>query len=75
MFQSRNESSEGGGRNMKICCNYNKQGATAGPQKSLMVCSNCKKAYYCSRECQREDWKSHKHYCIAPDDEKLAKSR
>lgn len=26
-------------------------------------CSSCKKVYYCSSECQLEDWKAHKVIC------------
>ncbi|KAG8791102.1 hypothetical protein FRC12_010152 [Ceratobasidium sp. 428] len=29
----------------------------------LMTCSGCKKAKYCSSECQKQDWKSHKKIC------------
>lgn len=27
-------------------------------------CSSCKKVYYCSVECQKDDWKSHKCNCL-----------
>ncbi|EKM57491.1 uncharacterized protein PHACADRAFT_158588 [Phanerochaete carnosa HHB-10118-sp] len=30
-----------------------------------MVCSRCRKLAYCSRDCQRKDWKTHKQYCKA----------
>lgn len=63
------------GQNMKMCRNCNKQGTAAGPQKSLMVCSQCKQAYYCSKECQKEDWKLHKYNCTVVDDKKLVKSK
>jgi hypothetical protein len=31
----------------------------------LMKCNRCKLAYYCSKECQVTDWKSHKKTCEA----------
>lgn len=31
--------------------------------EQLLRCSNCKKVYYCNRECQITDWKSHKSVC------------
>ena len=30
---------------------------------SLSACGNCKLVAYCSKECQRSDWKSHKLQC------------
>jgi hypothetical protein len=32
---------------------------------SLMKCQRCKVSYYCSKECQVTDWKSHKKICKA----------
>lgn len=29
----------------------------------LKRCSQCKRTYYCSSECQKADWKSHKSVC------------
>lgn len=31
--------------------------------KPLMACSKCKRSFYCSKECQKKDWKWHKLYC------------
>lgn len=28
-----------------------------------MVCSRCKISKYCSKDCQKEDWKEHKEHC------------
>ncbi|KZT72389.1 hypothetical protein DAEQUDRAFT_723097 [Daedalea quercina L-15889] len=33
------------------------------PMVKLSVCSKCKVTYYCSRECIRKDWPSHKNSC------------
>jgi len=49
---------------MKICRHCNKTDSTEEFQRSLMVCSRCKTAYYCSRECQVADWKLHKKACV-----------
>ena len=32
-------------------------------QVSTKVCSKCKNQHYCSRDCQRADWKQHKKVC------------
>jgi hypothetical protein len=37
-----------------ICC-YN---------IGIMICSRCKIIKYCSKQCQREDWKRHKTECF-----------
>ncbi|EME84140.1 uncharacterized protein MYCFIDRAFT_195277 [Pseudocercospora fijiensis CIRAD86] len=31
--------------------------------KPLMTCSKCKRSFYCSKECQKKDWKKHKISC------------
>ncbi|CAF0829268.1 unnamed protein product [Rotaria sordida] len=41
--------------NMCRCC---------GKANSSHVCSQCKQAYYCSKECQIMDWKLYKHKLI-----------
>lgn len=30
------------------------------------ICAKCKKVYYCSEQCQKKDWKNHKHICKQP---------
>eukprot|EP00820_Chromera_velia_P008874 Cvel_20795.t2-p1 / transcript=Cvel_20795.t2 / gene=Cvel_20795 / organism=Chromera_velia_CCMP2878 / gene_product=hypothetical protein / transcript_product=hypothetical protein / location=Cvel_scaffold1899:12913-14337(+) / protein_length=475 / sequence_SO=supercontig / SO=protein_coding / is_pseudo=false len=32
----------------------------------LLVCTACRKEFYCSRECQKAHWKTHKALCRAP---------
>ena len=31
---------------------------------TLMKCSQCKIAFYCSRSCQKKDWSEHKIVCV-----------
>jgi hypothetical protein len=31
--------------------------------RMLMACAQCRHAFYCSRECQKADWKKHKRLC------------
>jgi hypothetical protein len=46
----------------KICRKCDKAETQLGGA-SLMKCSTCKATYYCGRECQVADWKSHKIMC------------
>ena len=32
-------------------------------KKQIHICSRCKSGYYCSQECQKEDWNDHKAFC------------
>lgn len=32
----------------------------------LMCCGKCQSRYFCSRECQKTDWKTHKKECTVP---------
>lgn len=47
-------------RNMCVCCGKN---SFENGNSNLMKCSRCKKVSYCSIDCQRKDWKSHKVLC------------
>lgn len=34
-----------------------------GKMEKMMACSRCKVTFYCSSDCQKRDWKSHKTVC------------
>jgi hypothetical protein len=40
-------------------------GRTPTAEQSFSTCARCKKAKYCSQECQKVDWKTHKKSCKA----------
>mmetsp|Transcript_2554 Transcript_2554/g.6122 ORF Transcript_2554/g.6122 Transcript_2554/m.6122 type:complete len:261 (+) Transcript_2554:284-1066(+) len=46
------------------CQNCCKGDGSEAFQKSLMHCSRCKQACYCSKACQTADWKRHKTGCV-----------
>lgn len=47
-----------------LVCAQCKKGAQQLAQENLLRCAQCKTAYYCSKECQVEHWKSsHKRRC------------
>lgn len=46
----------------QVCTGCGKAGAADAP---LQVCAGCRADKYCSRECQRADWKVHKGVCRA----------
>lgn len=43
---------------LKLCRGCGKEN-----EKLISACTACKKVYYCSKECQKEDWKIHKKFC------------
>lgn len=51
----------------KICAMCNKTEAELSG--NLKHCARCKEAFYCSRDCQTADWKSHKTACVVKFDE------
>lgn len=68
-----------GQQNVKASIKANVQASksiTDKNQRSLEICSNCKKdnctlrcakcqlAYYCSKECQKSHWTTHRDFCI-----------
>jgi hypothetical protein len=44
-------------------CNHCDKFETLMNSAKLMKCKRCKATYYCSKECQVADWKSHKKTC------------
>ena len=48
----------------RICQNCGKSDFSALFQQSLKKCSRCFQAFYCSKECQKADWKIHKKTCV-----------
>jgi len=43
------------------CCGF--CGLSAAKAGKLLVCSRCKKEYYCSANCQKSHWRLHKQTC------------
>mmetsp|Transcript_19975 Transcript_19975/g.49097 ORF Transcript_19975/g.49097 Transcript_19975/m.49097 type:complete len:366 (+) Transcript_19975:78-1175(+) len=46
------------------CGHCGKSGTSKEFQLSLLLCSRCRLTRYCSKECQRADWKEHKKTCV-----------
>ena len=45
-----------------ICANCKKTAAALN-LTSLSACANCRSTRYCSRDCQKADWRTHKQVC------------
>lgn len=52
------------GSHMKRCAFTNCPTVTSFHEKDLLKCSVCKQTYYCSRECQKNDWPRHRMRCL-----------
>ncbi|TBU65035.1 hypothetical protein BD310DRAFT_913898 [Dichomitus squalens] len=53
-----------------MCCSNHACAKGLLRSPDLSICGGCKGAFYCSHECQREDWERHKRRCrrdLAPD--------
>jgi hypothetical protein len=53
------ENIEADGRNKSVCAGCN----TVKKLEELNKCAGCKNICYCSKECQKKDWKNHKINC------------
>ncbi len=45
-------------RALEICAHCKEE------KKKMKKCARCQVVYYCSRECQKKDWKNHKKCCV-----------
>ncbi len=49
-------------KQMGICCNLNCS-VQRVERRKMFCCTRCGVTNYCSRKCQKADWKSHKEFC------------
>jgi hypothetical protein len=50
-----------------LCAICQKSGSGPNADQPLKACSRCHSVSYCSVECQRQDWKTHKPLCLDAD--------
>jgi Plasmid pRiA4b ORF-3-like protein/MYND finger len=55
----------------ELSCSSCKKPQAEVPE-TLKRCAKCQKVLYCSKECQRTDWSSHKLVCLSKADEEAA---
>lgn len=46
-----------------------------GNPPTTLVCSRCREAYYCGKECQRADYSAHKTFCLGHKERALEEAR
>ena len=47
------------------CANCGSRHNTIDGGSFLLTCGKCRASYYCSKNCQRVHWATHKHVCVA----------
>lgn len=57
----------------ELSCNSCKKPQSDVTQ-SLKRCAKCRKALYCSQQCQKTDWPSHKRLCVSDAEKEAASS-
>ena len=57
----------------KMCSTCKKSESEVGT--TLLTCSRCKRVYYCSKTCQKNDWKRHRKECAIKKSRKLLRKR
>jgi len=57
-----------GGPNSICCGNYTCPAMSSFTLSTLSHCSKCKSVFYCSKNCQKSDWKRHKKFCQNVED-------
>jgi MYND finger len=52
------------GRQLCKACGSDRRKGSSGASQALLMCTRCKLVRYCSKECQKADWKEHKAACV-----------